>query len=713
MSLGTKLLASMSGEYTTSCSGPLRDEDRLLEPTIFSTEERKKQKGWWKKACCGLSNRLPVCFDFYYERVRNRFAFVCIAIQIYFYLVMESSIVLPSLGFDSLPNCAQTLYDLNTYDNRYDMTDEEIHTYNANIEYFVISQPAYLIFSSIALCSWNSPIWTILGAIMAIINLSFSSILNGRFCAVLANELPILKVDENGYPASSGMYPIDMILGYNLVMFSLTVIVSFVVVLLTMNALRKKMNGEKLFEQVKTGFRQPVIGGGRSPLPFSLSIKYVLSFVTDFLNRRVLAVPLRHVVASALSSTVLIAISSVIVLYIECFNVLGNKIWNCLKNPDCPNSNNDQSSPLIVFINGVKFLMTKYPNQINMFLINQIFGSLNDILTYAPYGIWLVAGGFILVILYSFYPISHQHEVLVKRYEGLQILKRNKRIKEFDQAMNKEKVMSPSNNIHSSLDKENDLSLSTNPPSDPLYHLAPDLRNAGHFSSYQYVISHVLTHVSIFFITCFLVALIVLGIMINMKGFQNVLPYIIASLNSQIFKIINTAVPLLCDYILLPLLSVLNIDPAYVFSPFRVVYVFFAGFFMYSDGPFVFSPRIMMFFDTVLSLTYGLIVGIVGAIVRIGISLFWGLFRTVIVWEPVVPVAFASLDMTYSAYCSMMKGAHIEFCDIEELGQEFPPITKKGAYESSANSVILKADAYGASVGDVAESEAEPLVVSA
>ena len=705
MSLGTKLLASMSGEYATSSSGPLRDEDRLLEPSIFTTEERKKQKGWWKKACCGMSNRLPVCTDFYYERVRSRLAFVCIAIQIYFYLVMESSIVLPNLGFYPLPNCAQTLYALNqdVY-NKYVMPAEDIDTYNLNINYFVVSQPAYLIFSSIALCSWNSPIWTILGAIMAIMNLSFSSIINGRFCAVLSDKAPAIKVETTGLPASVEGYPIDVILGYNLVMFSLTVVVSFAVILLAINALRKKLNGEKLLEQEKTGFRQPVIGGGRSLLPFSLSIEYVVSFVTDFLNRRVLAVPLRHVVASALTSAVILAVTSVIVLFIDSLEVVNKLMWNlCRSNivlstfdPPVPYNDPDFRAYLLQWIdsNGGPLVLIAFglQNFVEEFVINQIFGSLNDILTYAPYGIWLVAGGFILVILYSFYPISHQHEVLVKRYEGLQILKRNKRLTESDQTMNKEKLKSPSNNIHRSLDKENDLSLSTNPPPDPLYHLAPDLRNAGHFSSYQYVISHVLTHVSIFFITCFIVALIVLGIMINMKGFQNVLPYIIASLNSQIFKIINTAVPLLCDYILLPLLSVLNIDPAYVFSPFRVVYVFFAGFFMYSDGPFVFSPRIMMFFDTVLSLTYGLIVGIVGAILRIGISLFWGLFRTVIVWEPVVPVAFASIDLSYSAYCSMMKGAHIEFCDIEELGQEFPPITKKGAYESSANSVILKAD---------------------
>lgn len=93
----------------TSSSGPLRDEDRLLEPSVFTTEERKRQKGWWKKFCCRMGERIPVCTDFYYERVRSRIAFVCIAIQIYFFMVLESSIVLPTIGFDPVPNCAFTL----------------------------------------------------------------------------------------------------------------------------------------------------------------------------------------------------------------------------------------------------------------------------------------------------------------------------------------------------------------------------------------------------------------------------------------------------------------------------------------------------------------------------------------------------------------------------------------------------------------------------
>ena len=73
----------------------------------------------------------------------------------------------------------------------------------------------------------------------------------------------------------------------------------------------KKINGEKLFEQEKAGFQHPVIGSGRTVLPFSISFKYVISFVKDFIERRVLAVPLRHVVACVLTSTVLVAITSV------------------------------------------------------------------------------------------------------------------------------------------------------------------------------------------------------------------------------------------------------------------------------------------------------------------------------------------------------------------------------------------------------------------
>jgi hypothetical protein len=205
----------------------------------------------------------------------------------------------------------------------------------------------------------------------------------------------------------------------------------------------------------------------------------------------------------------------------------------------------------------------------------------------------------------------------------------------------------------------------------------------------------------------------VLGVIIYCKGIQRILIVLVPALRAQILTAVYKLLPIISDYVVLPLLNALRVDPVAFFAPFRVVYIFFAGFYKYSDGPYVFSPRIMLFIDTVWSFTIGLYLGILDAFTRLLISLFWGLFKTVVMWEPVVPVAFASIDLSYSAYCSMMKGAHIEFCDIDELGQEFPPITKKGAYESSANSVILKADAYGASVGDVAESEAEPLVVSA
>lgn len=412
--------------------------------------------------------------------------------------------------------------------------------------------------------------------------------------------------------------------------------------------------------------------------------------------------------------------TSVIVLFIDGFEVFNKLLWDLCKReielapfdpPPVPINDPAFTAYLLQWISSnspfslLAICLQKFGNE---FLINQIFGSINDILTYAPYGIWLVAGCLILVILYSFYPISHQHEILVKRYEGLQILKRERRLKEAEQTTNK-----PKSSSSQTIDKDNYSSTtSANPPVDPLYHLAPDLRNAGHFSSFQYVISHLLNHVGIFFITCLLVALIVLGIMIEKQGFQNVIPWIIASLNKEIFVIVRTGLPLLLDYVLLPVLTLLNIDPAVVFSPFRVVYIFFAGFFKYSDGPFVFSPRIMMFIDTILSLTVGLAFGVVGAVLRIGVSLFWGLFRTVIVWEPVVPVAFASLDMTYSAYASMMKAAHIEMCDIEELGQDLPPITKAGAYETTSSAVIMKADVYGSSVHDVSESEAAPLVVA-
>jgi hypothetical protein len=567
LNLGTKLLASMSSEY--KLIGPLRDEDRLLEPSIFTTEERKKQKAWFKKVCCGISNRLPICTDFYFERVRSRIAFVCIMIQIYLYLVLESSIILEPLGFFPIPNCAQTLYSLDSYDYRYDMPDELIDIYNSNIESFSVSRPAFLIFSSIALCTWNSPIWVLVGAIVAIVNLTFSSIINGQFCAILSEVTPQLTIEEDGYPANANGYPLEMIVGYNIITFSLTVIVSFSLVLLAISALWNKLKGVKLFEQKTTGFRNPVIGSGRSILPPTTSFEYIISFIRDFFERRVLAVPLRHVVACALSITTLIAVASFIVFFVDFYEVFNKKVWDCIKEPDCTG---DSSFPYInAFIIFVRTGLQA--GWLKIFLIDQVFGSINDILKYAPFGIWIVTGLIILGILYSFYAISHQHEILVKRYESLQILKRNRRFKELVTNQSQKTSSSTSDN---STDMNLDSSLS-NPPPDPRYHLAPDLRISGHFSGYAYIVSHLLVHLAIFFVTCVLVGLLVLGVMIKFGGFQNILPQLTLLLRGQIYTIVSILIPIVTDYVLLPVLMVLNIDPAVIFAPFRSVYIFFIG----------------------------------------------------------------------------------------------------------------------------------------
>jgi hypothetical protein len=85
----------------------------------------------------------------------------------------------------------------------------------------------------------------------------------------------------------------------------------------------------------------------------------------------------------------------------------------------------------------------------------------------------------------------------------------------------------------------------------------------------------------------------------------------------------------------------------------------------------------MIFVDTIWSLTLGLFIGIADAFSRLILSLLSGLFRTIVMTEP---VTFASIDRTYIAYVSMMKASHNELFDVEELGQDFP--LKKGKYET-------------------------------
>jgi hypothetical protein len=69
------------------------------------------------------------------------------------------------------------------------------------------------------------------------------------------------------------------------------------------------------------------------------------------------------------------------------------------------------------------------------------------------------------------------------------------------------------------------------------------------------------------------------------------------------------------------------------------------------------------------------------------------------------------------AYCSMLKGSHIEMCDIDELGEEYPPITKSGAYEPTSRSSVFNNSSSEVVEGltlheihEIQESEVKPLI---
>jgi len=677
-SLGTNLLASMSGESPIATS--TSDQDRLLEPSIFTKDERRYQKEWLRKVCCSFSSRVPVCTDFFFERVRSRIAYVCISIQIYFYLVLEWDIVLSPLGFDPLPDCAQTLVEIDYYDDSYNIPKKLI---NDILSFYDISRnfmPVYLFLSSIALNSWNSPAWTILGAIIAIVNLAYISISNGQFCTEVNELIPRLGNDPSGLPFFASGYPLRVIYFYNVLKIAFTSIVTLTLIILAISSINKKIRGKKkLFVQEESGYKQPVINRKQnsSNLKPAFSVDFVLSFTRDFFENRLQVAPLRHVVACVLTTTVIFAMSSVFALITDVFRAFNTALWDYCKSqidldpfePPVPIDDPDFINYLYEWISSTDplILLAICFQNFGDHFFNLVFGSINDILAFAPFLIWVVALSLLVSILYSFYPISNQHEVLTKRYEGLQMQKRYRRHKESAKTQKD--------------DNEDDSNLFSTYPADPMYHLAPDLRKVGYFSSFQYVVSHLLVHVSVFFFTCILLALLILGLTIACGSFQNILPVLAAAFYAQIFTIIRMIVPFFGDYVILPSLRLSKVDPATLFAPFRSMYISIVGIFAYSDGPYVFSPRIMMFVDTLWSLTIGIAIGIADAFSRLILSLISGLFRTVVMSEP---VTFASIDRPYIAYCSMMKGAHIELFDIEELGQEFPPIEKAGAYEGTA-----------------------------
>jgi hypothetical protein len=366
--------------------------------------------------------------------------------------------------------------------------------------------------------------------------------------------------------------------------------------------------------------------------------------------------------------------SSFILLFAETLKVVNKFIWDKCKSeiiliPFEPPNDDDYYQAYFedwIESNGVLTFLAVFFKFLGEHFTNQLFGSINDILEFSPIFIWLIALLIIGAIIYSFYPISLHHEILIKRYEGLQIQKRYQRIKE--------SITNQSENIG------DDYLVSTY-PTDPNYHLAPDLRKVSFFSSFQYVVSHLLVHVSVFFFSILLFALFILALTIACGSFENILPVLAATFYAQLFSIIRLVIPLVGDYIVLPTLRIFKVDPVILFAPIRSVYIYLIGIVAYSDGSYIFNARIMLFVDTLWSLSLGIFIGIADAFSRLILSLISGLFRTIVMSEP---VTFPSIDRSYIAYVSMMKASHNELFDIEELGQDFP--LKKGKYETLSTS---------------------------
>lgn len=405
--LGTKLLASMSGEHSDSVA--LSDQEKLLEESMFTKAERRQQKEWLQRACCGMSSRLPLCTDFFYERFRSRFAFVCIAIQIYFYLVIEAGIILEQFGIASMPDCAQTLDYIDDNTETYDIPInliKAIESYYSVSTYFM---PIYLLTSSIALISWNSPAWTILGAIISSANLAYVSIANGQFCTAVNNLIPeVNKASKNdyGFPFSVGDFPLSLIYTYNVLKIALCSIVTLILIILAMSAIKKKLQGQgKLFVPEKTGYRQPLLNQQQkkedlSQLTPAFSIDYVKSFINDFIENRLQVAPLRHVVACALTSTVILIMSSILVLVTEVLRSINTLIWDLCKTEvelsafEPPVNDVDDyfdfEAYFLDWINsngGYKFLAIFLQN-IGGDFIKSVFSSIDGILNFAPLIIW-------------------------------------------------------------------------------------------------------------------------------------------------------------------------------------------------------------------------------------------------------------------------------------------------------------------------------------
>lgn len=358
-----------------------------------------------------------------------------------------------------------------------------------------------------------------------------------------------------------------------------------------------------------------VVAGGGEPESAPGRVRAFLALMSR--------VPMRHSVAALLTSVGLLLLASLATTTLAILGGLWTTVRALVDNPStvfaCDPLPEDITDK---FLCALVIMLQLLPD----FTREQILGTVADVFTYTPFGVWIVNAAIICAVVYSFVPVVRQQAVYAERYKAALAAYRAAGGGEHEAILARPRASDPSDT----------------------FHLAPDLRRFAAFSATQYILSHVILHLVASFVTTALVAAIATVLVVYAGGFPALLVLATLAARSQLLKFCTTTLPpLLITWVLVPGLALFGLESAAVLAPLRWLYMRLVFWVRFDDGPRVFSPRVLMAVDAVTTCTLGAALAVVDALTRMILGLLWGLLRTVVLHEPVVPAALAFLDRPY------------------------------------------------------------------
>ena len=661
----------VSNEHTLTLT---LEQSKVYQAPGFTTAERTAQRLFCARRC----GWLPVCIDLTYESVRSRLAVSLLVLQLCLEFML--SVILPTLGFAGMSSCADAEALLGPA-----LSPEAREAAESlNVSASALLGPfyahyAYLILACLALSKWNSPIYCLVGTCMAVYQAITTTVVESGPCTRLLQMAP-MRLPSGGSRSAYIANFTDTVALFNLSQLVCTWVIAATLIPLSLQLCLRRHRREILLCGTETQGASETEGG---PAAGALAAAATGSSPAALLHRFLQLsrlVPLRHVVACTLTSFTLVLVSinvsSLLRIALEEYNELRAQVAGVSSSVDT------------------------------------VLGVVHDALAFMPLTVQLAAAFYIALQAYSFYPIARHTLALRQRYRCLLPLRQAHLAAAAggaaQSAAGSAKTPLLSANYmppqagaaeeaplaaaaagaaagaappppaeepgwNSMTDRYGLTVLGATPMEDAELTLAPDLRRFAFLGASSYIVTHTVLHL----VVCLTLALLLMALwaalVLSCGGLSQSLLFLATAARTQLLGLLtSTLLPYLFLYVIGPGLALLGLQASKVCQPCRRAFVCAFSCCALADGPYVLAPQAWAAVDGVLSVTAGVVFGVLDAVTRLALALVWALVRTALLHEPVVPRVFASLDRGYNSYGGMMRAFLVRDMDLEESGASLP-----------------------------------------